>query len=284
MSKIPTLEEIVQAVNKLGLTKRRKAPQGRKPVYPDNFIIALAVYQKLAGFRYAQQMLGVLGSLGVEVPSPATFCERKRVLMGQLILAVKQLCLGVKATKQHIDSKKLAVVDIARAKRTKHAGRLGYDHIHKTTFYGFRLHARVDNAGSLCEVLLRSANEHDVKVAPRLLATLGYTIVTADKGYISKDLKTELARRAVDLVTPRRCNQLPPPQREQLLYKGHRIVETTFSALDRLGLSERPYRSTAGFVLHLYTTLLAFQLSRFAFFSLFLHLSRIGVWSTKGQW
>ena len=113
--------------------------------------------------------------------------------MGQLVLAVKRLCSGVRATKQHLDSKKLAVVDIVRAKRTKLAGCYGYDHIHKTPFYGFRrlgqsgtsracpLHARVDDTGSLCGVLLRGANEHDVKVAPRLLDAFGYTIVTADK-------------------------------------------------------------------------------------------------------
>ena len=277
MSKLPTLEEIVQAVNKLALTKRRRAPQGRKPKYTDSFIIALTVYQKLSGFRYAQQMLAVLGSLGVAVPSPATFCERKAGLMGQLVLAVKRLCSGVRATRQHLDSKKLAVVDIARAHQTKLAGCYGYDHIHKTTFYGFRLHACVDDTGKVCRVLLRTANEHDVKVAPRLLGDLSYTIVTADKGYLSKDLKAELAQNAVDLVTPRRKNQLPPPKREQNLYKGHRIIESAFSSLDRLGLAERPYRSVKGFVLHLYTTLLAFGLSRSGLLRLWLNLSRIEV-------
>ncbi len=95
-----------------------------------------------------------------------------------------------------------------------------------------------------------------------MLDTLSYTIVTADKGYLSRDLKAELARSAVDLVIPRRKNQLPPPAREQKLYKGHRIIETTFSSLDRLGLSARPYRSTRGFILHLYSTVLAYQLNR----------------------
>ena len=123
MSKIPTLEEIVLAVDALALKKRKRAPQGRPPRYPDRFIIALAVYQKLAGFRYAQQMLAVLRSLGQTVPAPSTFAERKTALLGQLIVAVKQFCARTQATKQHLDSKKLAVIDIARAKRTKLAGR-----------------------------------------------------------------------------------------------------------------------------------------------------------------
>lgn len=99
-----------------------------------------------------------------------------------------------------------------------------------------------------------------MKVAPRLLDTLSYTIITADKGYISQDLKANLAPQAVDLVTPRRSNQLPPPKREQNLYQGHRIIETVFSSLDRLGFSDRPYRSNIGFILHIFSTLLAYQL------------------------
>jgi len=273
VSKTPTLREIVQSVENLRLAKRRKAPQGRKLLYSDSYIIALAVYQKLAGFKYSQKMLDVLASLDQAVPAASTFAERKVGLVLQIILAVKQLCSGHDATKQHLDSKKLETIDFARANRTELAGNYGYDHIHKRVFYGFRLHARVDDQGRLCALLLRRASEHDVSVAPRLLATLSYTVITADKGYISKDLKAVLATSAVDLVTPRRSNQLPPPKREQNLYKGHRIIETVFSSLDRLGLSDRPYRSNVGFVLHVFSTLLAYQLK-----ALFLPwLFRIGV-------
>ena len=53
----------------------------------------------------------------------------------------------------------------------------GYDHIHKHIFYGFHLHACTDDRKRLCAVLLRPANEHDVRVAPRLLERLSYTII-----------------------------------------------------------------------------------------------------------
>ncbi len=121
-------------------------------------------------------MLAVLRSLAVEVPTPSTFSERKAQLLRQVILAVKQLCCRVQATRQPLDSKKLEVVDFARARGTKLAGAYGRDHIHNTTFYGFRLHACVDDSGQFCRVLLRSANEHDVKVAPRLLDDFSYSI------------------------------------------------------------------------------------------------------------
>lgn len=89
------------------------------------------------------------------------------------------------------------------------------------------------------------------------LRSLGFAR-SSDKGYISKDLKADLAKSAVDLVTPRKSNQLPPPKREQNLYQGHRILESAFSSLARLGLSDRPYRSTRGFVFHLYITILTY--------------------------
>ena len=104
-----------------------------------------------------------------------------------------------------------------------------------------------------------------------------YTIVTADKGYLSRALKIELAPHAVDFVTLRRRNQLPPPAREKQLYKGHHRIGSVFSYLDRLGLAERPYRFTEGYIIHLYTTLLAFQLDRLGLLKLWLYFSRIGV-------
>ncbi len=91
MSKIPTLNQIVGRVENIGLAKRKRALQGRKPLYSDGYIIALAIYQKLAGFKYAQQMLEVLASLGKDVPAASTFAERKALLVMH-ILAVKQLC------------------------------------------------------------------------------------------------------------------------------------------------------------------------------------------------
>jgi len=263
--KNPTLNEIIQAVEKLSLKQRKKAPQGRTLVYSDSFIIALAIYQKLYSFKYALKMLEVLKSLGLVVPSASSFSERKALLIGQIILAVKRLCSQQTAVKQHLDSKKLEIIDFARANRTQLAGNYGYDAIHKRSFFGLRLHARVDDEGNFCKLLLRPANQHDVIVAEHLVKGLSYTIVTGDKGYISQDLKTRLDKQAVHLVTPKRSNQLPAPISEQKLYKGHKRVETVFSSLDRLGFSDRPYRSNKGLVLHIFTTLLAYQIRSLIF-------------------
>ena len=69
----------------------------------------------------------------LDVPAPATFCERKTVLLGRLF-CFKKFYYGVEATKLHLDSKKVEVVNLVRVKRTAHPGAYGHDHIHDTRF------------------------------------------------------------------------------------------------------------------------------------------------------
>lgn len=120
----------------------------------------------------------------------------------------------------------------------------------------------MDDSGWLRRVVLRKANQHDVKVAPVLLDGLSYTVATGDKGYISKELKQSVASSAVDLVTPKRKNQAPLSLREKRLLKHHKQVESTFSNLDLLGLNIRRYRKPWGTVFHLISVLLADFLNR----------------------
>jgi hypothetical protein len=261
MRHYPSLPEIVAAVEALLLPRRKKAPQGRKPRYSDELIIALAVYQHLWRFRYAQDLLYWLRTHGHQVPAPATFCERKAQLLGQVILAVKALAgLYNPAPCLRMDSKKLPTAALARAKRVRLPGRIGRDHANRTYFYGLRLHALVDDQGFLRRVLLYPAHKHDVVVAARLLQGLSYVVVTGDKGYLSRALKAQAAWQGVDLIARHKRNMRPHTRRERYFLRGHRMVESVFSSLDRLGLSERPYRKTQGLVFHLYAVLLGYVL------------------------
>jgi Transposase DDE domain len=208
----PSLSQIVTAVQQLYLPSRKRANQGCKPIFMDSFIIGLAVYQHIAGFKYANAMLDSLEKQGLDVPAPSTYSERKKRLLGSIILAVKSLAdFGEKPVRVHMDSKQLATSEYARAKRVKLPGAIGWDAINECYFYGLRLHATVDDEGWLRRVILRKANEHDVTVAPHLLTGLTYTVATGDKGYISQTLKERFAPFAVDIIAKRRRNQNPAP-------------------------------------------------------------------------
>ena len=120
-------------------------------MYSDSYIIALAVYQKLYKIKYAQAMLTLLASLEVDAPSASTFCERKQPLLGQIILAVKQLCAQQQrqAVEQHLDSKQLAVIDFARANRETCSA---YGDIHKRLhllWFSDCTHALMNKASSV---------------------------------------------------------------------------------------------------------------------------------------
>ena len=116
----------------------------------------------------------------------------------------------------------------------------------------------MDDQGFLRRVLLYPAHKHDVVVAARLLQGLSYVVVTGDKGYLSRALKAQVAWQGVDLIARHKRNMRPHTRREQYFLRGQRMVESVFSSLDRLGLSERPYRKTQGLVFHLYAVLLGY--------------------------
>jgi hypothetical protein len=254
----PSLSRIVTTVKQLYLPKRNRAVQGCQPHYSDDLIVALAVYQHLAGFKYANAMLDSLAKQGLDIPAESTYSERKKLLLGSVILAVKALCgFGEHPRRVHMDSKQVATSEYARAARVKLPGSVGWDAINECYFYGLRLHSTVDDEGWLRRVVLRKAHEHDVTVAPRLLTGLSYTVVTGDKGYVSQPLRERFAPFAVDVIAKRRRNQNPAPARERFLLQQHKQVETTFSSLDTRGLLVRRYRKPWGLVFHLFSVLLA---------------------------
>jgi Transposase DDE domain len=259
----PSLNRIVTAIVQLRLPLRKRAVQGVQPRFSDTFILALAVYQNISGFKFANAMLENLQAQGIDVPATSTFSERKKLLLGNIVVCIKALCqFAQKPVRVHMDSKKLPVAQLARASRVKLPGAVGWDAINKQYFYGLRVHGSVDDTGWLRKIVLGKANQADVKVAPKLLSGLSYTVATGDKGYIDKKLKAQFAKQGVDVVTKARKNQQPISQRENRLLEHHRQVETTFSGLDLGGLVMRVYRKPWGLVFHIMSVVMADFLKR----------------------
>lgn len=263
-SKPPSLSAILAVVHALLLPVRERDPRGRKATYPDELIVALVVFERAWGFNSSKQMLALLASMDEHIPVEATFCERKRKLTDVILAALTQFFASeLGAPRLHLDSKKLPVCSLGRARRTRLPGARGIDIANQLPFFGLRLHALVNDLGQLADVRLRPANIHDVKVAPDLLAHLRYKVVSADKGYLSATLRRRCSLHAVDFVTKRRANQIPNTPRERRLMLHHRRVETIFSQLDRPGLSHKVHVSTTGLYLHIFAVLLAYCLLTF---------------------
>ena len=186
-SKPPFLAAILAVVHALLLPARERDPRGRKATYPDELIVALVIFERAWGFNSSKKMLALLASMGECVPAEATYCERKQKLIAVILAVLKQFFTsGSSSARLHIDSKKLPVCLLGRARRTQLPGARGIDVANQLPFFGLRLHALVDNSGQLADARLRPANVHDVKVAPELLNRLRYKVVTADKEGLSQ--------------------------------------------------------------------------------------------------
>lgn len=262
--KPPSLSSILATVKVLLLPRRERDPRGRRVQYSDELIIALVIFERLWGFSSSKKMLALLAAMGEVVPAEATYCERKQQLIPVILAALKQFfALGRASARLHLDSKKVPVCSLGRARRTKLPGARGLDVANQQPFFGMRLHTLVDDHGHLADARLRPANLHDVGVAPNLLSRLRYKVVTGDKGYVGAKLRRRCSLQAVDFVTKRRRNQIPNTARETRLMHNHRRVETVFSQLDQLGLSHKVHVSSTSVYLHVFAVLLAYCVMTF---------------------
>lgn len=110
-----------------------------------------------------------------------------------------------------IDSFAVPVCSFAKAPRHKSfagAASVGYDSMGKAFFYGFRVHLRIAWPGVVVAASLAPANEHDRWVVEDdLLDGFAEGWLVGDTNYWSPTLTEELARRHVDLITPKKTTK-----------------------------------------------------------------------------
>ena len=114
--------------------------------------------------------------------------------------------LGKPTGIQFVDSTKIEVCHIIRAKRNKvfdgiacHGkGTMGWS-------FGFKLHLIINHLGEIISLKLTKGNEDDRKPIPEMFEGL-WGKLYADKGYISKALTDELLDKGIELITTVRKN------------------------------------------------------------------------------
>ncbi len=127
-----------------------------------------------------------------------------------------------------------AVCRFARASRCRlfrGFAAYGKDHSAKATIYGFRLHARVSEAGFITQLAVAPANESDGELMPQLVEqTSGYTL--ADRNYWSPFWTARFKEQGLHLVAPfRKKSTDPAPRRSRLIARCRQLIETVFSQL-----------------------------------------------------
>ena len=135
-----------------------------------------------------------------------------------------------------LDSFPLAVCRFARAKRSKlfkavaaYGKELG-----NQTFYGFRLHLKINSIGMIQAFELAPANVHDIQMLPEL--TCGDRgLLLGDRAYFSEPLRAELLKtQGLELSVPTKYGKSTHLEDKQLRSRKRirRLIETVGSQLN----------------------------------------------------
>lgn len=128
-------------------------------------------------------------------------------------------------------------------------------------FYGFKLHLVINDRGELLNVALTTGNVDDRKPVRELLRGLKGKFV-GDKGYLSKDLASDLRADGIVLLTKfkRKMKNCLVEWLDNLLIKKRALIETVIGQLKTVcHIEHTRHRSPANFIAHLLAGLIAYS-------------------------
>jgi hypothetical protein len=134
-----------------------------------------------------------------------------------------------------LDSLPVAVCRFARARRSKlFRGLANYGkQLGNQTFYGFRLHLKINSIGMIQSFALAAANVHDLRMVPELTAG-DSGLLLGDRGYLSEPLKQQLLeQQGLELSVPTKYGRATELDTRQLRIRKRirRLIETVGSQL-----------------------------------------------------
>ncbi|MDY3042373.1 IS982 family transposase [Streptococcus pluranimalium] len=142
---------------------------------------------------------------------------------------------------------------------------IGYNAAKNLSFYGFKVHMLVTLSGAILNYVVTPASVNNIKVVDELLEGCRQSVVLADLGYLSQELKDRLEQKGYHLWTPLRQNMVGAEQHNhwQLLVM-RRTIETRFSELCALfNIEHMLTRSIRGLQLRIEQIILAYHLRYF---------------------
>ena len=173
--------------------------------------------------------------------------------------------LGKPTGIQFVDSTKIEVCHIIRAKRNKvfegfaqHGkGTMGWS-------FGFKLHLIINHLGEIVALKLTKGNVDDRKPVAEMANSI-FGKLYGDKGYISKALSGELREKGVTLITTVRKNMKKKfiSLWDRAILKKRFIIETVNDQLKNISyIDHSRHRSVHGFMLNLLGGLIAYCLKK----------------------
>lgn len=199
-----------------------------------------------------------------QMPSYNRFIELKSRALMYLTLLLEWYIMHAQNTGiSYVDSTPIAVCSPKRISRNKvFKGIAAIGKSTKGWFYGLKLHIVINEKGELQGVKFTPGNTDDRTPILDITKQLS-GLLFADKGYIKKELFSQLYAKGLKLVTGIKKgmkNQLFPLF-EKLLLRKRSVIETVFDILKyHFDLEHTRHRSIPNAFVHLLSTLIAYCL------------------------
>jgi Transposase DDE domain len=133
-----------------------------------------------------------------------------------------------------IDSFPIPVCQFARAhrcRRFREEAAYGKDTLVRQTFYGLRVHVRLEWPGVITRFCVAAANVHELSALPALTEATQGTLV-GDRNYWSPKVAAEWQQHGVDLLAPyRSAKRDPHPRWSARLSRVRYRIDTVFGQL-----------------------------------------------------
>jgi|SRR5271165_1081464 len=133
-----------------------------------------------------------------------------------------------------IDSFPVPVCQFARAHRCRRfraEAAYGKDTLVRQTFYGLRVHVRLEWPGLITRFVIAAANVHELSALPALTEATQGTLV-GDRNYWSPKVAAEWQQHGVDLLAPyRTAKRDPHPRWSARLSRVRYRIDTVFGQL-----------------------------------------------------
>ncbi|WP_137631948.1 IS982 family transposase [Secundilactobacillus hailunensis] len=188
----------------------------------------------------------ILMAAGIVVPERSRYNRRCRNLF-QIMKVIRQYLLKRyrhDCTYEIIDSAPITLVSARRSNQAKVLRAIackGYNATKHLYYYGFKLHAVMDNAGYFVNWELTPANVDDRKPVEELLREAPAHQILADGGYLSRTLQKRLKSQEINFWFPLRKNMRKSGQVNSAFLKNQRRhIETGFNNLNIVGHFEHP--------------------------------------------
>lgn len=247
----------------------KKSKRVRKSRLSMSEIMTIIVYFHHSKYRtfkdyYLKDVSTHLKSAFPDLVSYNRFVELMKSVLIPLIVYLNTHCTGECTGIAFIDSTSLKVCNNKRI--NNHKVFKGIAERGKTSmgwFYGFKLHLVINDKGEILSFAFSKGNvdDRDRTVIYSLIKNL-FGKLFGDKGYISKDLFSELMDKGIHLITKLKKNMKNKlmPMINKILLRKRGLIETVNDELKNICQIEHTrHRSPSNFLVNLFSGLIAYS-------------------------